>query len=207
MSAQLPDELHRLKGTRPTRTQNPAESKFTGGRPTMPKDLSEAAQAEWKRLVRQLHRRGTLTKIDGSALQIYVEMYSRWKLCLQEIEENGIMVEQTTTDSNGQPHTRRVQNPAAKLATQLENSMRQMLREFAATPATREKAKPTQPAAKKEEYEPGTLGWWEQQQKEKVQNGTGDISSGTVRMDQQAFERVCTDFESGEIEEPESTSL
>ena len=70
------------------------------------------------------------------------------------------MVDTIVLDSNGEPHTKRVQNPATKLAAQLETSMRAMLKELSATPASREKTRPAAPAApKEEEYPEGSIGW------------------------------------------------
>lgn len=126
----------------------------------MPKHLTPVARDKWKELVRLLAARGTLTKADSNALELYCETYAQWRLCLDEIAENGVMVDVTVTDSSGKNFTKRVQNPAQKMAIQLQNSLRQMLKEFAATPASREKAKPAKPPVKKsEEPEPGTVAW------------------------------------------------
>jgi P27 family predicted phage terminase small subunit len=108
----------------------------------MPKHLGSVAAEKWRELVRLLAKRGTLTRVDSSALEIFCETYARWRGLCDEIHEHGAMVDVTVLDNCGEPHTKRVQNPAAKLAVQLENSMRAMLKEFSATPASREKSKP-----------------------------------------------------------------
>jgi P27 family predicted phage terminase small subunit len=131
-----------LKGSRPTRA---AESKFCAGRPRMPKHLSPVAAEKWKELVRLLAKRGTLTAVDASALEIYCEQYARYRKLLKELDQHGEMVEVEVLDSSGVAHTKRVQNPAAKLVTQLENSMRAYQKEFSITPASREKSKPAVP--------------------------------------------------------------
>jgi P27 family predicted phage terminase small subunit len=141
----LSEQQHWLKGSRPTRA---AESKFAAGRPRMPKHLSPVAAEKWKELVRLLAKRGTLTAVDASALEIYCEQYARYRKLLKELETHGEMVDVAVLDSSGTAHTKRVQNPAAKLVTQLENSMRAYQKEFSITPASREKSKPAVPKEK-----------------------------------------------------------
>lgn len=153
---QLPDELHKLKGTRPTRAAAPQEPNDQRARPKMPKHLSTLAKDKWRDFVRELDKRGTLTKVDSNALELMCETYAQWRACLAEIEKYGVMVDTIVTDSNGEAHTKRVQNPAQKLAIQLQNALRAMLKEFSATPASREKAKPAKPAPPKpRKLEPG----------------------------------------------------
>jgi P27 family predicted phage terminase small subunit len=137
MSAQLPTELHKLKGTRATRADL-AESGFTKGKPKMPKDLPPAAAEEWKRLSKSLSARGTLTKTDASAMEVYVRLFAHWKLVCAEIDKYGPMVDETDDKGN----VRRVQNPAMKMAAALEHLIARYLASFSATPITREKTKP-----------------------------------------------------------------
>jgi P27 family predicted phage terminase small subunit len=126
----------------------------------MPKTLSSLAADRWREMVRTFSARGTLTRGDGPALEIYVVTWARWVALVKEIDEVGPMVTVEYAGADGQTFTKRTQNPACKLAAQLEVSMRQMLKEFSATPASREKAKPAKPAAKpNKEPKPGTVGW------------------------------------------------
>ncbi len=159
MSARIPDEKHWLKGTRPTRAaadDSDSGNNFVAGRPKMPSDLSKVAQEEWKRIVRELRKRGTLTKVDSSALEVYVRFYAQWRALCAEVDERGPMVNDEFLDKNGELHTRRVYNPAAKLAIQLGTSLRLYQKEFSVTPASREKAKPAaQPEPPKRKTEPG----------------------------------------------------
>lgn len=160
MSARISDEIHRVKGTRPTQAAAPQESTVSAGRPKMPKHLSPIAKDKWRELVRLLDARGTLTKADAEAMEIYCETYAQWRACRAEIDAHGVMVDTFVTDSSGESHTKRVQNPAQKLAVQLQNALRAMLKEFAATPASREKARPAKPApTKNKEPKPGTVAW------------------------------------------------
>ena len=136
---------HFLQGTQP---QSGAEmpSTFTAGKPKMPKDLSPVAVAEWKRLVKELGKRETLTKVDSSAMEVYCRTFSQWRAYCTEVETVGAMIDEPVVDKDGEVVcTRRVQNPAAKLAIQLGNALRQYQKEFSATPASRERSKPATP--------------------------------------------------------------
>lgn len=150
---------HELAGTTPEWAEQ-QPSQFQAGRPRMPKHLSPVAQEKWKEMVRLLAKRGVLTKVDSTALEIFCETYARWRMLLEEIQKHGALVETVVLDNNGEPHTKRVPNPASKLAAQLETSQRQMLKEFTATPASRDKAKPAAPEKPKAEAFPeGSSGW------------------------------------------------
>jgi P27 family predicted phage terminase small subunit len=137
-------EQHWLEGSAPQWSAPDAQA-FPAGRPKMPRDLSPVAQAEWKRLVRELQRRGTLTRVDSSALEIYVTTFARWKQAVAEVEKRGPVIESTWTDQHGNEHSKLVENPASKIAARLETSLRLALKEFSATPASRDKAKPAGP--------------------------------------------------------------
>jgi len=135
-------QQHLLQGTQPQGATVTA-SPFAAGRPKMPKDLSPVAQAEWKRIVGQLKKRGTLTKVDASAIEVYARTFAQWRAFCEEVETRGPMIDEPIVNKDGDvTGTRRVQNPAAKLAVQLGNALRQYQKEFSATPASRERAKP-----------------------------------------------------------------
>jgi P27 family predicted phage terminase small subunit len=152
------ETLHDLQGT-VSRSAGAQPSRFAGGRPKMPKHLSAVAAEKWREMIRLLNARGTLTRADGPALEVFCETWARWRACLQEIETHGVMVTVEYAGANGEPCSKRVQNPAAKLAAQLEVSMRQMLKELGSTPASREKAKPARPDPKaKKPPAPGSIG-------------------------------------------------
>ena len=148
---------HWLAGTMPHDRADDSPSTFRASRPKMPKHLSEVARAKWREMERLLSKRGTLTGVDATALEIFCETYARWRALRAEIDKHGEMVDQTTCDNAGNPHTRRVQNPACKLEAQALAFIRQMLKEFSATPASRDKTKPAQPPAQSKP-EPGTMG-------------------------------------------------
>lgn len=135
-------------------------SEHVAGKPKMPTDYIERpiALAKWKELTKVLHRRGTLTKADGTALAIICNQWERLAECQKEIREHGMMVEEEVGDGNGGTYTRRTVNPLAKIATSLENSIRAMLQQFSATPATRERAKPAKENPATAPLPPGSAG-------------------------------------------------
>ncbi|MGA8538964.1 MAG: phage terminase small subunit P27 family [Terriglobales bacterium] len=121
---------------------------FAGSKPKKPADLTPDEETEWKRIVPQLLKRGTLTRVDSSFLEVYVRMYSRWRKVAALAAENPT-TEVTWTDKNGEPHSKVIEHPASVMATKLENSLRNMLKELSATPASRERTKPTAQAPPK----------------------------------------------------------
>lgn len=164
---------HELAGTVPQYVdQEP--SAFRAGRPKMPKTLSEAAQQEWKRMVRELARRNTLTTVDSSALAIYCETHARWRACLEVLAKDGPFIETTWVDAAGGEHTKPIEHPASKLCSRLENTLRQFLKEFSATPASRDKSKPAQSKPKKDEFPEGSWGWMQQMKKKLDAGGNGN---------------------------------
>jgi P27 family predicted phage terminase small subunit len=153
---------HWLANTVPQYSDAPESTQgFRAGRPKMPKDLPPVAEAEWRRMCKQLLKRGTLTAVDSSALEIYVRMFARWVKVAAMAEEEPL-VETEWTDSAGAVHKKVVENPASKIAARLEISLRNYQKEFAATPASRDKAKrAAPPVTDKHEPEPGTFDWFE----------------------------------------------
>lgn len=116
-------------------------SEHAGGRPSRPGHLCDAGKKEWNRCCKILQERGTLTKGDGPALEVYVETYSRWRAALQEIQEHGLFITTTRSSPSGVTWEVRTENPASKLAASLENSLRQYQKELSLTPAARDKAR------------------------------------------------------------------
>jgi len=139
-------EQHELQGTRPEWTARGLT--FVGGKPKRPADLTPEAETEWKRLVNELNRRGTLTRVDSSMLELYVRMWSRWRKVATIAEANPV-TEVSWLDKSGAEHFKTIEHPASAMATRLENSLRNMLKELSATPASRERTRPTKQASSK----------------------------------------------------------
>ncbi len=157
-------DVQRLKGQRSTRAVEKAVQ-YAGGLPKMPGHLSELAAAEWRRVCRELRKRKTVSRVDGSLLELYCELYARWRLCLQDVAGRGIVVEVTVLDKSGEAHSNRRENPAAQIASRCETQMRQLLKELGATPRARETVKPAKVEPSKD-CRPGTVGWYQQQEEQ-----------------------------------------
>jgi P27 family predicted phage terminase small subunit len=132
--------LHALQGTTPEWAAGAVQ--YRAGKPKMPPDLPEAGKAKWREMVALLHSRGTLTRADGPVLELYIATWLRWRALLKEIEERGVMVEDEYQTKSGESYTRRVANPAVKMAHALETSLRLLFKEFSCTPASRQATTP-----------------------------------------------------------------
>lgn len=147
-------EQHLLHGTVPqSRPEKP--SVFVSGRPLFPKHLSPAARQEFKRCVKLLERRGTLTPGDQAALAVYSEVYARWVLAKQAIGDD-LMQETVVTDNHGVARTVRRVHPLLKVVQNCEAQLLALAKSLGLTPVDREKAKPTKPNEDEEKIVPGS---------------------------------------------------
>ena len=142
MSAQLPDELHKLKGSRPTRAKEP-EFVLPPSRPRKPKDLSPAALAVFTRLCSLLRKRRALTAADGELLRLYAVTHERHAKAMAKIEEQGEVCVYTRLDSNGAAHEVEKENLWLKIAVNAEKNMVAILDRLGLSPLNRAKVKPT----------------------------------------------------------------
>jgi P27 family predicted phage terminase small subunit len=155
--AQLPHVLE-LKGRKPRTSRAAGVPGFAAGRPATPKTLSAEARAEWKRLVRELLARGTLTKPDATILELHCETYARWLACKAEIDGK-FFVDIPVTDSNGQIVYKRGPNPACAMLEKCEAILRQTLVQLGATPNSRAiKQMTTEGRKRNEPAIPGSVG-------------------------------------------------
>jgi hypothetical protein len=139
---------HWLNGTRQHEsTIDPEDDSrsFVGSRLKMPVAYPPEKQAVWKLLFGPLMKRKTLTKGDSAAAVIIVEMWLRWQTVSAMAAANSF-TEVSWIDKHGEEHVKVVEHPASKMATTLEHKLLMALKEFSATPASREKAKRTKKA-------------------------------------------------------------
>jgi P27 family predicted phage terminase small subunit len=159
MSAKIGVEEHKLRGTyRADRHESASADDakhFTGGRLKMPANYPAEKATIWKQIFGPLHRRKTLTKADSAAAVILVEMWHRWEKVAALAAANPC-IEVSWLDSKGTEHFKTVEHPAWKMATQLEGRIVAALKEFSATPASREKTRALKPTEKKREKEVDT---------------------------------------------------
>jgi P27 family predicted phage terminase small subunit len=125
----------------------------------MPKYFSGEAKAEWKRLVGELLRRGTLTKIDRGILELHCVTYAHWRECIAEIVKGGAFVDVPVMDASGNVFMRRKKNIATDEAAKDAAAMRGFLIQLGATPAARKTQQLTREGAKRNEpAKPGSVG-------------------------------------------------
>jgi P27 family predicted phage terminase small subunit len=142
MSAQLPDELHKLKGTRPTRAAEP-EFVVPPSRPRKPKDLTPEGLAVFNRLCSLLKTRRALTAADGELIRIYAVNHVRHAKAQAKIQEEGEVRVYTRIDSNGAAHEIEKENLWLKIAVTCEKNMVACLDRLGLSPLNRAKVKPT----------------------------------------------------------------
>lgn len=136
-----PTTLKILAGERADRI-NADEPKALPGRPKPPKYLDAVALEEWHEILPDIERTGILSIVDGRALALYCESYSRMVAARKEIESIGVI---TATDSEFV----RV-NPAVGVAERASAHMLRCLSEFGLTPAARSRVKTNQDGPKDE---------------------------------------------------------
>lgn len=142
LSAKLPDELHKLKGTRPTRAAEP-EFVVPPSRPRKPKDLTPEGLAVFTRLCSLLKKRRALTAADGELIRIYAVNHVRHAKAQAKIDEEGEVRIYTRLDSNGQAHDVEKENLWLKIAFAAEKNMVACLDRLGLSPLNRAKVKPT----------------------------------------------------------------
>ncbi len=124
-----PTRLKLIQGNPGRRPLNKAEARPEAAVPACPAELPEAAKREWRRVARELHQLGLLTRIDRAALAAYCEAWSAWIEAVQAIQRTGPVVKAPS----GYP----ILNPHLAVANQAFARMRALLAELGMTPAAR----------------------------------------------------------------------
>jgi phage terminase small subunit len=161
-------QLHALQGTRSQAKDSTSEDDskaFTGGRLKMPPEFKQDPKrlSVWKMLFGPLHKRRTLTKADSAAAVLLVEQWILWETVNAEAQARPFS-EVTWVDKNDNEHTKTVESAACKMAANLHRTIMQALQQFSATPASREKTRPTkQPVSKDQPPAEGTIAWINEQ--------------------------------------------
>jgi P27 family predicted phage terminase small subunit len=152
------DLEHSLQGTRPNYSVGDyTETLSVCGKPRMPKDLTPEQAELWRSIVKQLWKRRTITKVDALVLEIMCRSWSVWKAAVLAA---AIHPTETSVWSgkDGVEHSKTVESAASQMANRYANSLRRLLAELSATPASRERAKPTaEPVRKPKGPHPNSL--------------------------------------------------
>jgi P27 family predicted phage terminase small subunit len=133
--------LHDLHGTE--LRSNLDESHVEGALPRPPKHLTKASKKSFRNFVKQLAQRRAVTAGDGALISILVVTEERWLQALENLRDEGVVVEYTRLDSNGQQVTVEKPNVNLKIAEVAERSMVALLSKLGLSPKDRELVKPT----------------------------------------------------------------
>lgn len=127
-----PTTLKILHGERPQRV-NQDEPRPILRRPKPPKYLNAVALEEWEEILPDIEATGVLSVVDGRALALYCESYSRLVAARADIDKEGVIA----SSEAGAPKT----NPAVVVAERASVHMLRCLSEFGLTPAARSRVK------------------------------------------------------------------
>lgn len=129
-----PTKLKLLRGeTRPSRL-NRHEPQPRGDRPRMPRDLSPAPRAVWRRVVREMGATGVITAADGDVLRVYCESMARYSHAAGLLEASGPLIRASGT---GARRGELVKNPLHQIVRDNALLVRALARELGLTPAAR----------------------------------------------------------------------
>jgi P27 family predicted phage terminase small subunit len=151
---EISDELHQLKGTRPTRSSVP-EYQVPAAVPKPPKGMVGDAKKLFKQLAKQLAARRAATAADVHLLALYVAVHARCEKARAMVDKLGEVVTDTRLDSNGTAHEVLRKNPWCAILETCETKLHSILRDLGLTPNARTKVKATAPkpaAAPAEEF-------------------------------------------------------
>jgi P27 family predicted phage terminase small subunit len=137
----LSERERRAKGTR-LRPSRAAAPQVVPGRPPRPTDLTPSALETWDELVSLLGERQTLSRGDGPALRLYIDLTERRRQALKLIDAEGLMPSQSVLDSNGRAQKKSKLHPLLALVSDCEKQMTALLKDFGLTPRGREFVKP-----------------------------------------------------------------
>ncbi len=128
-----PTALKKLKGGRRTYHQpmpkdEPMPEK-TEKPPGAPRHLDKVGKKEWRRMAKELHALGLLTKIDLVGLAAYCSTYALWLKAQAQIQTHGVLIKA----QSGFP----MQSPYLQISNKAMEEMRKWLVEFGMTPSSR----------------------------------------------------------------------
>ena len=107
--------------------------------PSCPRWLSLEAKREWRRLGPRLRAAGIMTELDGTALALLCQTWSRWKDAEERVDRFGAVVQ----GSHGQV----MRSPYTRIAAQALDQLLRLLVEFGMTPSSRARVHGLSPAS------------------------------------------------------------
>ena len=115
--------------------------------PKAPAYLSEMGQKEWRRMAKELHGMGLLTKVDIVALAAYCECFANWVDITVKLQRTGLYIKsRIKKDKQGNitGGGNIVQSPLWAIKNRAELEMRKWMTEFGMTPSSRSNVQATE---------------------------------------------------------------
>lgn len=109
--------------------KNEPKPKASTGIPRAPSRLNKIGQREWRRMAKELHGLGILTKIDLTALEMCCSAFSDWVYAQEQIKKHGMLIK----SQSGFP----MQSPYLQIGNKAFEKMLKILIEFGMTPSSR----------------------------------------------------------------------
>lgn len=135
----LPANVHVLQGNR-SRLSSAAlrdDVSPTCEIPACPRELTDDARKEWKRITAELEKVGLITQLDRAALAVYCQAYGDWLHARRMLGSGEDYVETT-------PSGYRQMGVWVQLANRAAEQMRQFASEFGMTPSARRNVRSAQ---------------------------------------------------------------
>lgn len=150
MSRPLSIRELKARGYSDSRIQQMADAKatagsFAAGRPAAPGDLSPAEREIWESVANELEQRGTLTRGDGPAIELYARTYVSCQSERAALAKEGYVVVVQKLDKHKDMIVCRAANPRARIVADLERRVLALLRQLGMTPAARTARQATMP--------------------------------------------------------------
>jgi len=136
-------EAHECRGTVPQYVT--PDVHVESGRPKYPRGISGEARSAYKRLVKLLEARRSLTAGDQELLHIYAILFDRHKKALAKVAEEGEIKIYYRLDNHGESVPSEKPNLWLKIAQDSESKMIACLDRLGLTPINRGKVKPADP--------------------------------------------------------------
>ena len=130
--APKPDKLKALEGNPGKRKLN-LDAPEPEGLPACPSTLSSVAKNEWKRIAKDLHDLGLLSKIDRAALAVYCDAYDKWLKATETLDSEGLTVKYI--NKFGAENV--IARPEVNIATKYAQIIKSFCAEFGLTPSSR----------------------------------------------------------------------
>jgi P27 family predicted phage terminase small subunit len=129
----LPSQFHIIRGNPGHRPINKMEPKPKPEIPTCPRQIQGEARKEWRRIVKELHAIGLVSRLDRTALAAYCDAYSRWIEGMTQVAKYGMVVKAPS----GYP----IVSPYLSIINAALAQMKAFLVEFGMTPSSRSRIK------------------------------------------------------------------